>query len=147
MKAAIRGPAWQQESPFRWYSYSWVSYNYGRFNLALNRKVFGLRYGNPMSGSIGTAEGTNLFSGTQTNFPLVRTTHWAPFSYPLNNRDEQVFLLLLYTGLWDMEVNSQWRPDKRRPIEPLCSWGNTKDQLMNSFGPPLAWVCKACSRQ
>lgn len=86
-----RVPFWKQESPFRWYSYSWVNYNYGRFNLALNRKqVFDLRYVNATSRAIATALGTNLFSDTQTNFRLIRTTHWVSLSYLLNNRDEQV---------------------------------------------------------
>lgn len=83
MKAEMRGPSWQQESPLRGCSYLRVNYNYGRFNLALNRKqLFGLRYANAMSRSFRRAEGTNLFSGAQTNFPLIRTTHWAP----LNNK-------------------------------------------------------------
>lgn len=97
---AAASPSWKQESPFRWCSYSRVNYNYGRFNLAVNRKqVFGLRYVNAMSRSIETAEGTNLFSHTQTNFPLIRTTHWAQFLYPLST-DEQA--LHSTQRLWDM---------------------------------------------
>lgn len=65
-----------EDSPLSRCSYLRVNYNYGRFNLALNRKqLFGLRYGNRMSKSFGAAEGTNLFSGAQTNFLLIRTTH------------------------------------------------------------------------
>lgn len=84
MKDAIRGPSWKQESPFSWYSHSWINYNYRQLNLGLKRKqAFGRRYVNATSRSIATAQGTNLFSDTQTNFLLIRAAHRVSFSYLL----------------------------------------------------------------
>ncbi len=94
-----------------------------------------------MSRSTVTAEGTNLFSGTQSNFRLIRTTHRAAFSSPLNNTWASA---ACYTQIMGYVGKFSTEGTQRRPIEPLCSRGNAKDQLMNWLGPLLAWVCKAC---
>lgn len=45
--------------------------------------------------------------------------------------------------LRDSSEHSQWMLHRSCHIEPLCSQGQTADQLMNWLGPQLAWVCKA----